>query len=314
MNIVFMGTPDFCIPSLKMLASEYNIKAVITQPDRPRGRGKKLAPPPVKVFAEAKAIPVYQPDSIKTLEFIHLLKKLKPDAIVVVAYGKILPKEVLCIPRFGCINLHASLLPKYRGAAPIHWAVINGEQKTGVTTIYMDEGMDTGDIILQREIDILPDDTAGSVHDRLADLGASVLLHTLKLVAEGKAPRMPQNHAEATYAPIIKREHERIDWSKRARDIKNHIRGMNPWPGAFTTLYGKILKIWKAGVVNKTAHNDCDCTPGTVLSVNNDGIIVKAGEGLISITELQMQGKKKLSVSEFIRGNRIEEGTVLDEA
>lgn len=307
MNIVFMGTPDFAVHSLKAVYEKYDIKAVITQPDRPKGRGKKLASPPVKVFAKTKGITVYQPENINKGDFVDLLKKLNPDVVVVAAYGKILSKDVLKIPRLGCINLHASLLPKYRGSAPIHWAIINGEKKTGVTTIYMNERMDAGDMILQKEVDILPDCTAGELHDKLAVVGSSVLVNTLDLIFSAKAPRIPQEHEKATYAPMIHREHERIDWKKESWQVKNHIRGMNPWPGAFTNLNDKVLKIWNA----KTVDIDADARPGTVLHLDNNGIIVKTGSGCISVLELQLQGKKKITAGEFLRGNKIEIGTVL---
>ncbi|MBO8136578.1 MAG: methionyl-tRNA formyltransferase [Desulfotomaculum sp.] len=308
MRIVYMGTPEFAVPCLKKIIKQnYQLVAVVTQPDKPKGRGKKLQPPPVKVTAQKYNLPVYQPEKINTAEFITKLKELEPDLIVVVAYGKILPKEILNLPPLGCVNVHASLLPKYRGAAPIHWAVINGEKETGVTTMYMDEGMDTGDMILSRAVPIKEDETVGEVHDKLAELGAEVLGETLNLIAEGRAPRTPQNSKEATYAPMLKREHEIINWDRTALEIKNHIRGMNPWPGTYTKLKGKILKIWRAEIVK------CDSSeqPGTVISCKNNKIVVQTGEGCLAVTELQLQGCKRMDAGCFLCGNKITPGTIL---
>ncbi|MBM7855740.1 methionyl-tRNA formyltransferase [Desulfohalotomaculum tongense] len=308
MRIVYMGTPDFAVPCLeKIMEQKHHLLAVITQPDRPKGRGKKLQPPPVKVVAESYNLPVYQPEKIKTAQFLQTLKELNPELIVVVAYGKILPKEILDLPPLGCVNVHASLLPKYRGAAPIHWAVINGEKETGVTTMYMNEGMDTGDMILSKSIPIDDDDTVGEVHDRLAALGAEVLGETLTLIASGSAPRVPQDHSQATYAPILKREHELINWNRSAREIKNQIRGMNPWPGTYTKLEGRVLKIWRAEIVAGSSKEK----PGTVISSTNDQLVVQTGAGCLSITELQLQGSKRLGICDFLRGRKVPPGTVL---
>lgn len=308
MNIVYMGTPDFAVPSLAIIIqSQHQVVGVITQPDRPKGRGQRLKPPPVKILAEKHNIPVHQPEKIRTPAFLSLLEKLKPDLIVVVAYGKILPKAILTLPAQGCVNVHASLLPKYRGAAPIHWAVINGEQQTGITTIYMDEGLDTGDIILCNPLAIEADHTVGEVHDRLAVLGAKVLVETLAAIAGGHAPRKPQNHSQATDAPLLRREHEVINWQHPATTIKNQIRGMNPWPGTFTKLAGEVLKVWQAEVVSDYKETGTE-QPGTVVSTDNNCLVVQTGAGLISLLELQLQGKKRLPASEFLRGKTVSVG------
>ncbi|MEW6727369.1 methionyl-tRNA formyltransferase [Desulforudis sp. 1088] len=312
MRVVFMGTPEFAVVSLRTLVEAgVEVVQVVTQPDRPKGRGKKLHPPPVKEYAVAKGLPVLQPQSIKDPAFRELLAELRPHVIAVVAYGKILPKEILDTPPLGCINVHASLLPSYRGAAPIHWAVINGETETGVTTIFMDEGMDTGDMILQARIKIEPEDTAGSVHDRLAVLGGELLLKTLRCLAEGTAFRVPQDHSRATYAPLLTREDEVVDWRKTARRIVNHIRGMNPWPGARTTYRGQVLKLWRAEVAD---GGERAAEPGTILTADpSRGIIVQAGEGRVRLCELQPAGRKPMDADAFLRGYRLDVETNLGE-
>ncbi|NLI12796.1 methionyl-tRNA formyltransferase [Pelotomaculum propionicicum] len=310
MLAIFMGTPDFAVPSFKALVGAgHEVAAVVTQPDRPRGRGRKEAPPPVKEAALSFKIPVYQPSRIKDPEFIALLESLSPDVIVVAAFGRILPAEILRIPRYGCINVHASLLPKYRGAAPIHWAVINGEKETGITTMYMDEGLDTGDMILREAIPINDSDTVSMVHDRLARLGAQVLVKTLSLVGSAKAPRVRQT-GSPTYAPMIKAEDEQILWDRPARDIYNQIRGMNAWPGARTTLSGRVLKVWSAEPLEDGGASGL---PGQVLPGGGDGIIVKTGGGRLKITELQLQGAKKMNAADFLRGTPVPPGTILGE-
>ena len=247
MRIVFMGTPDFAVPCLReLIAHKHEIAAVVTQPDRPKGRGNKLAESAVKIFARESGIAIFQPEKIKTGEFVQILRDLAPEAIIVVAFGQILSQEILDIPPLGCINVHASLLPKYRGAAPINWCIINGDKTTGVTAMYMDKGMDTGDIILKKEIEIGEDENAGELHDRLSELGASALSETMELLIEGKIERTPQNNEEATYAPIMTKELGRIDWSRDAKDIRNLIRGTYPWPGAFSSYNGKMFKILRA--------------------------------------------------------------------
>lgn len=308
MRIIFMGTPDFAVSSLKALVNAgHELVAVVTQPDRPRGRGKIKSPPPVKETARALGIPVFQPLRIKDPDFIELLRGLSPDVIVVVAYGRILPLEILSIPVFGCINVHASLLPKYRGAAPIHWAVINGEKETGITTMYMDEGMDTGDMILKESVLIHEEDTVGTVHDRLALVGSQLLVETLQLIYRGQAPRHPQKGIPS-YAPMLKTEDERICWGRPALEIFNHVRGMNPWPGAHTKLRGRVLKLWG------TAFQEdgfAGAKPGEVVSTGRDGIMVGTAKGILTILELQLQGGKRLDAAAFLRGNPIPEGTVL---
>ena len=308
MRVIFMGTPDFAEPTLKALVeANHDVLSVVTQPDRPRGRGKKKAPPPVKEAALDLNIPVLQPLRVKDPEFIDLLRKLSPEVIVVVAYGRILPPDILSIPKHGCINVHASLLPKYRGAAPIHWAIINGEKQTGITIMHMDEGLDTGDMILKEAIPINEDDTVGGVHDRLSFLGARLLVKTLDLLGRGQAPRMPQV-GEPSYAPMLKSGDELIKWDSPARDIYNLVRGMNPWPGARTYLSGKVLKIWRATVL---AEGETTLKPGQVLSCSRDGIIVGAANGRLVITELQLAGAKRLKAADFLRGTPVPEGTIL---
>jgi len=311
MRAIFMGTPDFAAPTLKaMVAAGHEVAAVITQPDRPRGRGKKEAPPPVKEAARSLKIPVFQPSRIKDPDFITLLEGLSPDVIVVVAFGRILPAEILSIPRYGCINVHASLLPKYRGAAPIHWAVINGEKETGITTMYMDEGLDTGDMILRETIPIDDTDTVSMVHDRLSLLGAQLLIETLSLIGRGAAPRLPQTGG-STYAPMLKAGDELIFWDRPAPDICNQIRGMNSWPGARTTFSGRVLKIWNAAALEDDGTAG---RPGQVLSSSGDGIVVKTGKGRLRIAELQLQGAKRLNTADFLRGTPVAPGTILGNA
>lgn len=309
MKIVFMGTPDFAVPCLKALIdSNYDIAAVITQPDRAKGRGNKLTAPPVKVLAEEKGITVYQPERIKTSEASEFLRKLEPDVIIVVAFGQLLSQEILDIPAMGCINVHASLLPRYRGAAPINWCIINGDENTGITTMYMDKGLDTGDIIIRRETAIGSEETAGELHDRMAELGASTLIETMKLMEEGKAPRIPQNNDEATYAPIMTKSLGRIDWSKDAEEVKNLIRGTYPWPGAFSYCNGKTFKIFRAEVVDYSGKNE---EYGFITSVDSGSFTVSCGIGSLRIKELQFENEKRMSVEAYLRGHNIEEGTRL---
>lgn len=309
MKIVFMGTPDFAVPCLRALLSlKQDIVAVVTQPDRAKGRGNKLTPPPVKMLANEAGIPVYQPEKIKTREFTQILRDLKPDVMIVVAFGQILSQEILDIPPLGCINVHASLLPKYRGAAPINWCIINGENKTGVTTMYMDKGMDTGDMIRNKEIAIYENETAGELHDRLSELGASVLLETMELLIEGTVPRMTQNNAEATYAPIMTKALGRIDWSKEASEIRNLIRGTYPWPGAFSIYNGKVFKVLSATAQDDNVKNE---NYGCVSQVNRDSIVISCGTGSLKIFELQFENEKRMDVEAYLRGHEIVAGTVL---
>lgn len=309
MRIVFMGTPDFAVPCLSVLiAQKHDVAAVVTQPDRAKGRGNKLAPPPVKVLAEEAGIPVYQPEKIKTKEFTEILRSLKPDIIIVVAFGQILSQEILDIPPLGCINVHASLLPKYRGAAPINWCIINGESVTGVTTMYMDKGLDTGDMIMKKETPIGENETAGELHDRLMELGAAALSETMATLAEGRISRIPQNNEEATYAPIMTKALGRIDWSKNAESIKNLIRGTYPWPAAFSTYSGKVFKVIGTEVLNSDEKHE---KWGSIAKVEKDSIIVNCGMGSLKITELQFENEKRMSVEAYLRGHDIEIGAIL---
>lgn len=303
-----MGTPEFALPSLNALhQSGHAILAVITQPDRPKGRGGRLAPPPAKVMAERFGLPVLQPDTIKDPAFIGHLRDLGPDVIVVVAFGRILPPEILDLPPRGCVNLHASLLPKYRGAAPIQWAIINGEPETGITTIRMDPGMDTGDILLHERVSILPEDTAGSLSVRLAERGADLLLRTLKGIEAGDVVPIPQDHSAATMAPMLGKESGEIDWARPAVMIVNRIRGLSPWPGTYTFYQDERWRIWKAAPEDKMS----DETPGTILKTGREGVSVATGQGLLEILELQPENGRRMSVREFLAGHSVEPGVVL---
>lgn len=310
-TLVFMGTPEFAVPSLRALVeSGFRVLRVITQPDRPRGRGGKLTPGPVKKYSLEQGLEVLQPDKIRDPAFIELLRAMQPDLIVVVAFGRILPGEILRLPALGCVNVHASLLPGYRGAAPIHWAVINGETESGITTMLMDEGMDTGDMLLQEKLAIGPDDNVGVVHDRLAVIGARLLVQTLEGLAGGKIKARVQNEAQATYAPPIRREHELIDWQQRAVVIKNLVRGMDPWPGAYTLLDGEELKVW--GVEARPTEEGARGRPGQVLLADAErGLVLQTGQGTIELQEVQLAGRKRVAVAEFLRGRPVAVGTVL---
>lgn len=300
MRVVFMGTPDFAVPSLKELAEAgHTVAAVLTQPDRPAGRGKELRPSPVKVAAQALNLIVLQPERVKAAETVRVLKELEPECIVVVAYGQILSKEILSLPRWGCINVHASLLPAYRGAAPIHWAVINGEPMTGVTTMLMDEGLDTGDILLKAEYVIGKEETTGEVHDALAALGARLLVETLADLEKGDVKPVPQE-GPSSYAPLLTREHERIEWQKEAQKIHNQVRGLNPWPGAYTTFKREIIKVWKTRVLD--LDGDRGEAPGQVVHMSDDGVIVAAGKGFVNLLEVQPSGKRRMGALDFFRG------------
>lgn len=304
---VFMGTPEFALPTLEgLIAAGVDLCGVYTQPDRAKGRGKKLAPPPVKVLAERHGMPVYQPLKLRDPAVVEQLKELAPDLIVVVAYGQILPKSVLEIPRYGCINVHASLLPRYRGAAPINKAVMDGEQETGVTTMYMDVGLDTGDMLVKRITPIGFEETAGDLHDRLALLGREAMEETLCLLCEGTLKGEPQDDEQSTYAPMLKKEDGLIDWQKSALEIHNQIRGLDPWPGAFTSLEGKTLKLFQT-LPEKGAVGE----PGTVLSADDKGIRIVCGEGVLLVRALQLAGKKRLPSSDFLRGAPLPPGTRL---
>ena len=312
MKIVFMGTPDFAEKSLEAVYNAgHEILAVVTNPDRPKGRGMKMVASPVKEFAVSKNLKIYQPEKVrKNVEFIEEIKKLEPDVICVVAYGKILPKEILEIPKLGCINVHGSLLPKYRGAAPIQWAVINGEKVTGVTTMYMDVGMDTGDMILKEKTEIAPDETTGELWDRLAKIGADLLVKTLEQIENKTAPRIPQGE-DFSMAPMLDKEMSKIDWeSKTAQEIKNLVRGLNPIMGTYSYLNGKKIKIWKVDVVKANSE---DTKNGTVLkSDSKDGLYIKAKDGVIKVLEIQGENAKRMNIQDFLRGNQIEVGSIFE--
>lgn len=312
MRIVFMGTPDYAVPSLEMLVKEgYDVAAVVTQPDKPKGRGKKMAAPPAKEYAIKQGIEVLQPNKIKTSEFIEQLRALEPDLLVTAAYGKILSKDLLEVPRYGCINVHGSLLPAYRGAAPINWAVINGETKTGITTMFTDVGIDTGDMLLKKELDITPDMTVGELHDKMALLGAEVLKETLIQLKEGTLKRIPQEDSESSYAPMMTKELGLIDWNKGAVEIHNLIRGTDPWPGAYTFMQGDRMRIWKSSVVRAKAEGDGK--NGEILLVDDEGILVKCSDEKLLITEVQFDSSKRMAVRDYLRGHKISTGVILGE-
>ena len=309
MNIVFMGTPDFAVPSLKALIEEFGVKAVYTQPDRPKGRGKKLSMTPVKELALEHNIEVFQPNSLrKEPEAVEALKALEPDFIIVVAFGQILPKEVLEIPKYACINLHGSLLPKYRGAAPIQWSVINGEKVAGNTTMLMDVGLDTGDMLLTNEVEITRFMTAGELYDELKESGSKLLVETINKMVKGEVTPIKQNDEESTYASMLNKEMAKIDWNKSAEVLHNHIRGLYPWPIATTNLGEKVVKIHASDFEEEVTDKE----PGTIVEVNKKGIKVATGNGLLVIKKLQMPNAKPLMVQDFLNGNTIEESTKLD--
>lgn len=318
MDIVFMGTPDFARASLEKLFDEgHNILGVFTNEDKPKGRGMKLTISPVKEFAISKDIPVYQPKTLKkNTEMIETIKMLKPDVICVVAYGKILPKEILEIPKYGCINVHGSLLPKYRGAAPIQWAVINGEKTTGITTMYMNEGMDTGDMILKQEVEIGEDETTGELWERLEKIGAELLVKTLREIELGIAPRMKQGN-DFTLAPMLDKKMSKIEWNnKTAKEIKDLVRGLNPIMGAYTFFKGKKIKFWRVDIAkeDEIRVENLDFLGNGVVLLSNpkDGLYIKAKEGIIKVLEIQGENGKKMPISDFLRGNQIPEFEVFE--
>lgn len=301
MKIVFMGTPDFAVPCLEaLIKSGYDVCGVFTQPDKPKGRGYALAPPPVKVTALENNIPVYQPTTLKDGEALTILNELSPDCIVVVAYGKILPKDILDLPRYGCINVHASLLPKYRGAAPIQWSVINGETETGVTTMYMDVGLDTGDMIMKKSCEIGENETAGQLHDKLSSLGAQLIVDTLKALENSSATREKQDDSQSCYSPMLDKSLCRIDWNQSAQQVHNKVRGLSPWPVAVASINGKKVKI----------HQTVKCadsgTPGEIISLSP--LTVACGCGSVIINELQLEGKKRMDSGSFLNGHKLSIG------
>jgi methionyl-tRNA formyltransferase len=304
MRIAFLGTAELAVPCFEAVAKVpgHEVVAVVTQPDRPKGRDLKPALPPVKVAAERLGLPIQQPLKIREPGAIEAVKALQPDLVIVVAYGQILPRSVLEIPRLGCVNVHTSLLPRWRGAAPIQCAILHGDLETGVTTMYMDEHMDTGEIISQRSEHIRADDTSATLHDRLAKLGAELLVETVMLIAEGKAPRAKQDETRATYAKKIAKEDGRIDWTRSAVEIERQVRAFNPWPSAYSQWGGLMLKIWKADVVGTATG-----TPGEVLP----GFVVATGRGGLRILELQPANGKRMAVDAFLRGHLVKTGTVI---
>ncbi|GAB4485004.1 MAG: methionyl-tRNA formyltransferase [Thermodesulfovibrionales bacterium] len=308
MALVFFGTPDFAVPSLRALVeSGEEVLAAVCQPDKPKGRGHQLSEPPVKVYARKHDIRVLQPKSVRTEEFVKEIALLAPEAIVVVAYGRILPPAILSVPRIGCVNVHASLLPRYRGAAPIQWAVIQGETKTGVTTMLMDEGLDTGDVLLVEETSINGDDTAQTLAARLSEMGAGLLVRTLRGLRAGTVKPVPQA-GEPSYAPILRKEDGQIDWTRKASEIANLVRGTHPWPGAFCFFSGERLTVLRAypeeaGVFARA---------GTIVQITNDEVRVAAGFGTLVLTEVKPDGKKAMSAAAFFRGKRAAEGALFD--
>ena len=318
MRIVFMGTPDFAKESLEAVYNAgYEILGVVTNPDKPKGRGMKMMASPVKEFAIEKNIKIYQPLKVKNnIEFIQEIKDLNPDIICVVAYGKILPKEILEIPKLGCINVHGSLLPRYRGAAPIQWAILNGDKTTGITTMYMDIGMDTGDMILKEEVDIGEDETTGELWERLSKIGGNLLVETLKEIEKGIAPREKQGN-DYTLAPMLNKEMAKIDWeNKTAEEIKNLVRGLNPIMGAYTFLNGTKIKFWKVSIATEdeliTDNIEIMRNGTVIISDQKDGLFIKTKNGILKVLEIQGENAKKMSIGDFLRGNQIQEFDVFE--
>ena len=309
MRILFMGTPEFAVNSIKALDGKHEIIGVFTKVDKPNQRGGKIKFSPVKEYALENNIPVYQPNNVKTEETLNLVRELNPDLIVVVAYGKILPKELIDIPKYGVINVHSSLLPKFRGAAPIHAAIINGEEESGVTIMYIAEELDAGDMILQGKTKILEEDNLGTLHDRLANIGAETLLEAVELIFKGEAPRIPQNHSEATFVKPIQKEETRIDWTKDSRTIFNFVRGMNPFPTSFSTFEDKIFKIYALEILEEKFDGEF----GEIVGFKKGkGPVVKTGNGSVILTSVKPQGKKLLTGSDIINGNYFKLGNRLN--
>lgn len=308
MKVIFMGTPDFSVGTLEALVKAgHEIVLAVTQPDKPKGRGGKMQYPPVKETAVRYGIPVFQPKKVRTLESIEELRKYKADIMVVIAFGQILPKEILEMTPYGCVNVHASLLPKYRGAAPIQWAVINGEKVSGVTTMQMDEGLDTGDMLLKMEIVLEEKETGGSLHDKLAEAGAKLCVRTLEALEAKTVTGEAQKESPTEYARMLDKSLGKIDWSRDAQSIERLIRGLNPWPSAYTDWNGKVMKIWEADVLD----TDTEEAPGTVTAVLKDGFCVQTGRGSLKVRSLQIPGKKRMDAEAFLRGYQVDAGTVL---
>ncbi len=308
MKVIFMGTPDFAVGTLRaLLKSEHQVTAVVTQPDKPRGRGKSMQFPPVKEVAVEAGLPVYQPKRVRDPEFMETLRSIDGDVIVVVAFGQIIPEEILRMKQYGCINVHASLLPKYRGAAPIQWAVIDGEPQSGVTTMQMDAGLDTGDMLKKTVVKLDAKETGGSLFEKLSKAGAGLLVETLKELEDGTLKPQKQGDSPTAYAKMLKKEMGKIDWNWDAARIERWIRGLNPWPSAYGKLDGKTLKIWDANVV----EDESEKAPGTVVRVTKESILIQTGKGMLDVRELQLEGKKRMDAGAFLRGYSIKEGTSL---
>lgn len=325
MKIVFMGTPDFAVPALKALAesAKHEVSLVVTQPDRPRGRSGKPAPSDVKLCAEQYGIPVFQPEKVREEAAVERLRRENADIFVVAAFGQLLPKTILEMPRFGCINIHGSLLPAYRGAAPVQWAVLDGQKKAGDTIMQMNEGLDTGDILMQESIPLSADETAGSLYDKLSSMGGPLLLKALDAIEAGTVTPVPQGDSGTHYAKMLRKEMGNIDWTKSAEEIGRLVRGLNPWPSAYTHWNGKMLKIWMAETVTQEELSALGCDekngmdlkeaqPGTVMIVTKDTLMVQTGDGLLALTELQMEGKKRMPVQAFLMGCRMQTGEKLE--
>ena len=325
MKIVFMGTPDFAVPALKALAesAKHEVSLVVTQPDRPRGRSGKPAPSDVKLCAEQYGIPVFQPEKVREEAAVERLRRENADIFVVAAFGQLLPKTILEMPRFGCINIHGSLLPAYRGAAPVQWAVLDGQKEAGDTIMQMNEGLDTGDILMQESIPLSADETAGSLYDKLSSMGGPLLLKALDAIEAGTVTPVPQGDSGTHYAKMLRKEMGNIDWTKSAEEIGRLVRGLNPWPSAYTHWNGKMLKIWMAETVTQEELSALGCDekngmdlkeaqPGTVMIVTKDTLMVQTGDGLLAFTELQMEGKKRMPVQAFLMGCRMQTGEKLE--
>lgn len=308
MRVIFMGTPDFAVPSLESLLQHHEVVLVVTQPDKPKGRGKKMAFSPVKECALAHNIPVLQPAKVREPEFVEELRKYDADLIAVTAFGQILTEDILFMPKYGSINVHGSLLPKYRGAAPMQWAIIDGETVTGITTMYMAKGLDSGDMLLKAEVEITPDDTFETVHDKMAVVGADLLIETLQKLEDGTLQRQEQDHEAATYAPMITKETGHIDWSKPAQDIINLIRGLNPVPTAYTIYQEEVLKIFRAEKTDVTAEQ---AACGEIVAMLKKGFVVKCGDGCLLVTEVQARGGKRMATDAYLRGHSMELGILL---
>lgn len=310
MRIVFMGTPDFSVPTLEALvASEHEVVGVVTQPDKPKGRGKEIHMSPVKECALQHNIPVYQPVRARDEAFVDEMRALNPDVMVVIAFGQILPKSLLELPKYGCVNIHASLLPKYRGAAPIQWAVINGDEETGITTMMMDVEMDTGDMLEKTVVKLDPEETGGSLFDRLSLLGGDLILSTLSKLEKGEIIPVPQDHEKATYVKKISKSMGDIDWTMDAVSIERLVRGLNPWPSAFTRWNGKMLKIWEAKVL---PDPDVKLPCGSVISASDEGLKIQTGAGVLCVTSLQLEGKKRMDTAAFLRGYQVAAGSMME--